>query len=117
MRTNGILLCGLFAAFLALSFLLGCGAPTKDAGEKGTTEAPAMETAKPGTVVFNSMPLGVQVYIDGVLKGNTPLTLQLEDGKKFKVEFKDEEHGYETETKEIDNKAGTINVSLRKKRD
>lgn len=116
MRTKGILLCGLFAAFLTLNLLSGCGNLIKDAGEKGTAEVPATETPKPGTVVFSSMPLGVQVYIDGVLKGNTPLTLQLEDGKKFKVEFKDEEHGYETESKEIDNKAGTVNVNLRKKR-
>lgn len=85
--------------------------------EKTTLEQTSAENTKHGTVIFNSIPLGVEVYIDGELKGTTPLTLQLEDGKKYIVEFKDEAHGYETEKREIDNKAGTINVSLRKKRE
>lgn len=117
MRINNLLLISIFSAFLTLCFLTGCGTPLKETGEKAAVETPAVETPKPGAVVFSSIPLGVEVYIDGELKGRTPITLDLEDGKKFKVEFKDEEHGYETETKEIDNKAGTVNVNLRKKRD
>ena len=100
--------------FLCVS---GCKKPMEPEKKNGDKEKAATEVQKPGTVVFQSLPLGVEVYIDGELKGRTPLTLQLEDGKKYSVEFKDEEHGYETETREIDNKAGLVSVSLRKKRE
>ena len=112
-----LLLCLGTCFLISLIIFTGCKETVLKEPEKATVEKTALEKTKPGTVIFNSIPLGVEVYIDGELKGTTPLTLQLEDGKKYKVEFKDEAHGYETETREIDNKAGTINVSLRKKRE
>lgn len=104
-------------ATISIFCLSGCKGTLEETAEKGAIEQKSTTPEKPGTVIFNSIPLGVEVYLDGELRGQTPLTLQLEDGKKYKVEFKDEAHGYETETMEIDNKAGTISVSLRKKRD
>ena len=69
-----------------------------------------------GTVVFSSIPPGVDVYIEGEHRGTTPMTLRLEGGRKYKVEFKKEELDYETETMTIDSKAGTVTVNMRKKK-
>ncbi len=55
-------------------------------------------------VNFHSEPQGVDVYVDGVLMGTTPLSLKLESKKTYSIEFRKE--GYPTATHQISNSIG-----------
>ncbi len=54
------------------------------------------------TVNFASKPSGAEVYVDGFLRGTTPLTLKLESKRSYQVEFIKE--GYEPRTYYITNR-------------
>ena len=69
---------------LVASLFSGCATITQD-----NTQA----------VSFNSIPNGAKVYVDGQVKGITPVTLQLDKGDVKKVKF--EKEGFLTSEKEI----------------
>ena len=50
-------------------------------------------------LTFTSMPEGALVYIDGALKGKTPVTIQVEKGEAKQLEFKKD--GYSTVTQPL----------------
>ena len=104
-----------------LAVITGCGlcgdkgaGPSETAGD--TIPVVRSETDKPGGVSINTIPPGVDVYIDGEHKGQTPMKVVLEEGKTYKLELKQEAHGYETQTMEITSDSGAINVNMRKQR-
>ena len=103
---------------IGMALLIGCELPQKDQGkmDTGTAEVPKQVTKEAGVVSINTIPLGADVYLDGVHKGKTPTDLKLEEGKEYKLELKEEEHGYETETMMIKSTTGSVNVNMRKKR-
>jgi len=55
-------------------------------------------------VDFSSDPAGAKVYVNGVIRGTTPLKLKLESKGVYTIEFKKE--GYGTSTYTITNKVG-----------
>lgn len=55
-------------------------------------------------VDFSSDPSGADVYINGSLRGKTPISLKLESKKTYTIEFKKE--GYEPRTYTITNHVG-----------
>jgi hypothetical protein len=61
-------------------------------------------------VTFNSTPAGVQVIVNGVSMGATPLNLKLESGKDYTVEFRKE--GLESKTFQIPKRIGAHWVVL-----
>ena len=55
-------------------------------------------------VDFSSDPAGAQVYVNGALRGTTPINLKLESKRTYTIEFKKE--GYDTKTYTITNHIG-----------
>jgi hypothetical protein len=55
-------------------------------------------------VEFSSQPQHADVYVNGFLKGHTPINLKLESKKTYNIEFKKE--GYETQTFTLTNSVG-----------
>ena len=55
-------------------------------------------------VSFNSEPQKAQVYVNGQLMGETPLSLKLETKKQYAIEFRKE--GFKSKTYNITNKVG-----------
>ena len=111
----------IFLVIGALALLIGCGScGDKGLGPSGSSrdKLPVVrsESEKPGGVSINTVPPGVDVYIDGEHKGQTPMKVTLEEGKTYKLELKQEAHGYETQTMEITSDSGAINVNMRKQR-
>jgi len=51
-------------------------------------------------VTFASVPSGAKIYIDGQVKGVTPVTIQLDKGDAEKVKF--EKEGYSSVEKELE---------------
>ncbi len=61
-------------------------------------------------VGVTSDPTGAQVYVNGMNRGTTPVSLKLEPQKTYDIEFKKE--GYATRTYHIGNKLGAIWIVL-----
>ena len=55
-------------------------------------------------VDFSSEPDGAKVYVNGVLRGTTPVKLKLESKRTYNIEFKKE--GYETRNFTLTNHVG-----------
>ena len=55
-------------------------------------------------VDFSSEPDGAKVYVNGVLRGTTPVKLKLESKRTYNIEFKKE--GYETKNFTLTNHVG-----------
>lgn len=55
-------------------------------------------------VRFNSEPLGAQVFVNGNLKGQTPLKLHLKSSQSYTIEFR--KQGYEPVVRHINSKVG-----------
>jgi hypothetical protein len=55
-------------------------------------------------VDFSSDPTGAKVYVNGALRGTTPINLKLESKRTYTIEFKKE--GFETRTYTITNHVG-----------
>lgn len=55
-------------------------------------------------VDFSSEPTGAKVYVNGFLRGTTPVELKLESKKSYQIEFRKE--GFETSTFTITNHVG-----------
>jgi len=85
-RKIGSIVC-LFATVLLLYH--GCAAILKGSSDN---------------VDFSSDPSGAKVYVNGVLRGTTPLKLKLESKGTYTIEFKKE--GYGTSTYTITNHVG-----------
>lgn len=79
----------IIALGLAILYLSSCATLFK-----GTTEE----------VSVNSDPQRAQIFINGNLMGETPITLKLESKKTYLIEFKKE--GYKTKTYNITNHVG-----------
>ena len=117
---SGMRWCGIAVlAVLSILFtLVGCQTTENGSmvNENGMGGMKGSVMKDPGMVSINTVPLGAKVYIDGVYKGDTPMTIKLEEGKDYKLELKEEEHGYETQTRTINSKTGSVNVNMPKKR-
>jgi len=79
----------IIALGLAILYLSSCATLFK-----GTTEE----------VNVNSDPQRAQIFIDGKLMGETPITLKMESKKTYLIEFKKE--GYKTKTFNLTNHVG-----------
>lgn len=79
----------IIALGLAILYLSSCATLFK-----GTTEE----------VSVNSDPQRAQIFINGNLMGETPITLKMESKKTYLIEFKKE--GYKTKTYNITNHVG-----------
>jgi len=79
----------IIALGLAILYLSSCATIFK-----GTTEE----------VNVNSDPQRAQIFIDGKLMGETPITLKMESKKTYLIEFKKE--GYKTKTFNLTNHVG-----------
>ena len=79
----------IFSAFLAAAFLIGCATLFK-----GTNEE----------ISINSDPQRAQIFINGDLYGETPISVQLESKKTYTIEFKKE--GFQTKTFQLNNHVG-----------
>ena len=55
-------------------------------------------------VDFSSNPAGAKVYVNGALRGTTPINLKLESKRTYTIEFKKD--GFETQTYTITNHVG-----------
>jgi hypothetical protein len=73
------------AILITTSIFTGCATITQD-------------SAQP--VTFNSIPEGAKVYVNGQLKGKTPMTIQIEKGDKN--QFKLMKEGYSTIEKPLE---------------
>lgn len=82
---------GLFFLFLSVFsiFLNGCATLFK-----GSTEG----------VNFSSEPKGAEVYVNGVLMGTTPLSIELKSNKSYTIQFKKD--GFLTKSVVINNTIG-----------
>lgn len=78
-----------FSFFMVFVFLMGCATLFK-----GTTEE----------LSINSDPQRAQVYINGDLYGETPLSVRVESKKTYTIEFRKE--GYQTKAYKINNRVG-----------
>jgi len=79
----------ILSVLLVLAFLMGCATLFK-----GTNEE----------ISINSDPQRAQVFINGDLYGETPISVELESKKTYMIEFKKE--GYETKTYQLNNHVG-----------
>jgi hypothetical protein len=79
----------LCVSIFCLSLVLGCAAVFKGASDN---------------VDFSSEPDGAKVYVNGVLRGTTPVELKLESKRTYNIEFKKE--GYETKSFTLTNHVG-----------
>jgi hypothetical protein len=79
----------IFSLFLAAAMLLSCATLFK-----GTSEE----------LSINSDPQRAQVFINGDLYGETPISVNLESKETYTIEFKKE--GYETKTFQLNNHVG-----------
>ena len=89
-----------FVAFLAI-FIAGCSKGMENKPASNIAEEPAADT---GILSVRSSPDSAQVYVDGELKGNTPLELYNLPVGKYDVAVKKE--GYSEFKKSADVKVG-----------